>query len=853
MGSRTRADLADRADTAAGRRRPARPPGRCARPASGHAAADRVPRSTDRAAGSTDARLGARDRGHGARGVRGAVRRPVAVADRVFSTRGHPDGGGCGPDHERAAGRRTGSGIRWESLGRQGRNFVAGGPSVGRASATSRDVRAGTGTGLRGDGPEADVEQRAQLAVDDLERAGGFDRTHLLVATTTGTGWLDPGTMAQLRVPRPAGTPRSSSMQYSYLPSWLSYLVDQPRAREAGRELFDAVYERWVTRPDEERPRLSCSVRAWARSAPRRPSAASSTCATAPTARCSSARRASTSCTASSPTAGTTAARGAPVFRGGRTVRFSDDRACLHPAGTRLGTAPGCCTSRTPPTRSSGGTRGSCCVARTGSTSRAGADVLDEVVWVPFVTFWQVTRGHAVRRRGARWPRSPLLDRIGRRLGGHPAAPDGWTAERADRVRELVHRSPTRSVRQAVHVDHGQAEQVETRQDGRELGTVADAAEEHRTRSGVGDPELGEARRARSGTAPRRAGTRSGRSGIASSLRSRRGRSRRRHAAARRSRLTRTGWVSAGRGSRAATGTTEYPRADTAGRPAHASCRVLVQSSVRDTTRYTSRGVGPGEPPWVEGRGGRKGGGAVDAGARGLERRPLGPGAVHRADAVWSNASSGSRAPVTLVCGPGGRREDRPSAAGWRHAARGRRGRRLSRRSMRGTTMRRGCGRASSRRSAGPSVSMLARVSTTWWLRRQRCRRASSTACSRRWRRSGRSCGSSSTTSTSCAARSRSRPSSQLVHRAPPGLHLVLSSRRDPELGLARLRLEGRLLELRATDLAFTVEEVAAASRRGVCSCRPRPSAPSTSGPRGGSPGSASRSSRSRAPVRRAT
>jgi LuxR family transcriptional regulator, maltose regulon positive regulatory protein len=50
----------------------------------------------------------------------------------------------------------------------------------------------------------------------------------------------------------------------------------------------------------------------------------------------------------------------------------------------------------------------------------------------------------------------------------------------------------------------------------------------------------------------------------------------------------------------------------------------------------------------------------------------------------------------------------------------------------------------------------------------------------------------------------------QLVHRAPPHLHLVLSSRRDPELGLARLRLDGRLLELRAADLAFTVDEVAA-------------------------------------------
>jgi uncharacterized membrane protein len=30
-----------------------------------------------------------------------------------------------------------------------------------------------------------DEQARAELAVDDLERAGGFDRAHLLVATTT--------------------------------------------------------------------------------------------------------------------------------------------------------------------------------------------------------------------------------------------------------------------------------------------------------------------------------------------------------------------------------------------------------------------------------------------------------------------------------------------------------------------------------------------------------------------------------------------------------------------------------------------------------------------------------------------
>ena len=46
------------------------------------------------------------------------------------------------------------------------------------------------------------------------------------------------------------------SIQYSYLPSWISYLVDQKEAREAGRALFDAVYDRWSQLSIDDRPKL---------------------------------------------------------------------------------------------------------------------------------------------------------------------------------------------------------------------------------------------------------------------------------------------------------------------------------------------------------------------------------------------------------------------------------------------------------------------------------------------------------------------------------------------------------------------------------------------------------------------
>jgi LuxR family transcriptional regulator, maltose regulon positive regulatory protein len=49
-----------------------------------------------------------------------------------------------------------------------------------------------------------------------------------------------------------------------------------------------------------------------------------------------------------------------------------------------------------------------------------------------------------------------------------------------------------------------------------------------------------------------------------------------------------------------------------------------------------------------------------------------------------------------------------------------------------------------------------------------------------------------------------------LLDRLPPELRLLLASRADPPLPLARLRARGQLAELRATDLRFTLEETAA-------------------------------------------
>ena len=59
-------------------------------------------------------------------------------------------------------------------------------------------------------------------------------------------------------------------------------------------------------------------------------------------------------------------------------------------------------------------------------------------------------------------------------------------------------------------------------------------------------------------------------------------------------------------------------------------------------------------------------------------------------------------------------------------------------------------------------------------------------------------------------------PLAFLLEHLPPGLRLVLASRSDPPLPLARLRAGGQLAELRAAELRFTAEETAALLREAI-------------------------------------
>jgi len=158
------------------------------------------------------------------------------------------------PDRAAASGSAE-SFIEWSSIGRRGKLFIVEGPRQQQiAEFTGRDAMEPLRiyVGYR----TAETEQaRAQLALEEMKRVGAFDRSVLIVATPTGTGWLDPSAVDTVEYLH-YGDTAIVSTQYSYLPSWLTIIGDPQSSRRSARALFDAVYGHWKSLPKDDRPRF---------------------------------------------------------------------------------------------------------------------------------------------------------------------------------------------------------------------------------------------------------------------------------------------------------------------------------------------------------------------------------------------------------------------------------------------------------------------------------------------------------------------------------------------------------------------------------------------------------------------
>lgn len=144
----------------------------------------------------------------------------------------------------------------WDTLGFQGRNFVASGPHAdelaelnGRPAKEPIRLYAGLQTAETVGGQMA-------VLLSELQRTKAFERKLLVIIPTTGTGWVDPVAARSIEAMYNGDT-ALVAMQYSYLPSWISFLADQQKSLDAGRVMIDAIHQRWLQWPPDRRPVLA--------------------------------------------------------------------------------------------------------------------------------------------------------------------------------------------------------------------------------------------------------------------------------------------------------------------------------------------------------------------------------------------------------------------------------------------------------------------------------------------------------------------------------------------------------------------------------------------------------------------
>lgn len=145
--------------------------------------------------------------------------------------------------------------LDWNTLGAEGRKFILATPDAGQITAiTSRPALEPLRVYV-GMGSAEDADTRAQLALDEAIRIGAFERRVLVLATPTGTGWMDPSAHFPLETLLD-GDVATIGVQYSYLPSWLSLLAVPEYGSESARAVFLAFHDYWEALPADSRPQL---------------------------------------------------------------------------------------------------------------------------------------------------------------------------------------------------------------------------------------------------------------------------------------------------------------------------------------------------------------------------------------------------------------------------------------------------------------------------------------------------------------------------------------------------------------------------------------------------------------------
>ncbi len=144
----------------------------------------------------------------------------------------------------------------WDSLGFQGRNFVGTGPDAAELTELNGQPAKEPIRIYAGLQSAPSTEARVAVLLSELQRTRAFERSLLVIIPTTGTGWVDPVAARSIEAMYNGDT-ALVGMQYSYLPSWISFLADRDKSVHAGRAMVDGIHRRWLQWPADRRPRLA--------------------------------------------------------------------------------------------------------------------------------------------------------------------------------------------------------------------------------------------------------------------------------------------------------------------------------------------------------------------------------------------------------------------------------------------------------------------------------------------------------------------------------------------------------------------------------------------------------------------
>ncbi|MBL7253846.1 alpha/beta hydrolase [Paractinoplanes lichenicola] len=179
----------------------------------------------------------------------------VTSADRSAAITDSGTGNGVVQPASALRSGSRGSLVTWDSLGRQGRNFVTKAPPIGSLAEFSGRTALDPIRIYAGLSSADTVQDRAALVVREMDRTDAWDRSVIAVFTPTGTGWVDNDVPSSLEYMY-SGDTALVSMQYSYLPSWISFAVDRTTVVDAASALITAVRSRWAAMPETDRPKL---------------------------------------------------------------------------------------------------------------------------------------------------------------------------------------------------------------------------------------------------------------------------------------------------------------------------------------------------------------------------------------------------------------------------------------------------------------------------------------------------------------------------------------------------------------------------------------------------------------------